>query len=97
MRPRPPALDPGAPVKPRSPARKAIVLFAALAVAGLALWVMTRQPVISGTKSTFSAVATRSTPGGVAVTTTTGTTGQTTTTPAKTTSTTSIPPAAGGR
>ena len=83
---------------PRSPARKALTVVAALAAAGAFLWFLgSRVFVMSGTKATFSFVGTRSVPaggpGGPAPPATT--TPATPTTSAAPTATTL--PAAGGR
>ena len=63
-------------MKPHSPARKALTILAALALAGAALWVGSRTLLVSGTKSTFSSVHVRAVPGGGPAATTTATTDQ---------------------
>lgn len=51
-------------MKPRSPARKALALVAAVALVGFVLWFRNQPPVMSGTKATFSLVGTKAAPAG---------------------------------
>ena len=64
----------------RSPARKALTILGALAIAGVTLFLATGVVVMSGTKATFSFVSVKAPPGGVTTTTNTTTAAKTATT-----------------